>query len=87
MRRTAQAGRSNERNDAFAKIVASMGDPEWRRERRVVLTTTAAVLAAACAAFLLLAAPVEVLGAFVAAFVVGIVVDLAFLHRRFRRRQ
>ena len=35
--------------EEFARIVAYLGDPEWRLERRVVLLTSVAVVAAALA--------------------------------------
>jgi len=74
-------------HDAFARVVASIGDPEWRRERRAVLLAAAALLAVAMAVFVFVVPSLSrVFIVFSVAFAVGIVADLAILNRRFHRR-
>ena len=72
---------------AFDKIVASLVDPEWRRERRTVLLIFVAVLAGAMVVLLLVPSRSREFIGFAVAFAIGIVVDLAVLRRRFRRRR
>ena len=77
-----------EPDDAFARIAASLGDPEWRRIRSAILVTSVAVVTAAIAVFVLLSPTgPEVLIGFLVTFVVGIMFASAILKRPYRPRR
>lgn len=85
MMRRGRAAWAGKPDDAFARIAASLGDPEWRRERTAVLVMSVAVVMAATAVFVLLGPThPEVLIGFLVAFVAGIMFDVAILKRRYR---
>ena len=87
IRRRRPRGRELLADEVFAKMVAAMGDPEWRRERRVVLALTAVVLAGASALFvLLMPSRWDLFIGFSIAFVVGICIGSAMIKRRYRPR-
>jgi hypothetical protein len=85
MRRSRRVAWGGQRDDAFARIVASLGDPEWRRERSAVLAVSVAVVMAAIAIFVMFSfTRPDVLVGFLVAFVVGITFDMVILRRRYR---
>jgi hypothetical protein len=85
MRRNRRVAWGGQRDDAFARIAASLGDPEWRRERSAVLAVSVAVVMAAIAIFVLFSfTRPDVLIGFLVAFVFGITFDMVILRRRYR---